>query len=90
MTLYGKHAFLKLETTPHPCGRYWVHNVLMVLVSQLSVITLKKDITAFLSYHNTLQLIQNLDGNELKEWQNGLKTGVEKGDWTELAAHYMY
>ncbi|KAF8515975.1 hypothetical protein BU17DRAFT_76734 [Hysterangium stoloniferum] len=64
--------------------REFLQDVLWPLTSALSDTALKAN---FITPSEAEQLMDNLDDNEFKEWQMGVKAGVEKGDWSQLAAH---
>jgi len=64
--------------------------VLTELTAQLSKTDSKSRFLDSLNFGDAAQLINDLNDDELKEWEAGLEKGVKERDWTDLIAHRTY
>jgi len=64
--------------------------VLTHLTSKLSTTDSKSIFLNTLNLGDAVQLINNLNDEELKEWETGLEKGVKEQDWTDLITHRTY
>jgi hypothetical protein len=65
-------------------------NILVALTGVLSTTDAKDTILAEPTVSQAKSLVQRFDSKELKEWEAGLRKGVNERDWTDLITHRMY
>ena len=64
--------------------------ILSALTKALSTTDAKATILAELNGSEADNLLQSFNPQERKEWETGLRKGVERRDWSDLITHRMY
>ena len=64
--------------------------VLMLLTSELACTNMGETVISIPNLHGALALLKTVTQNELDQWKNGMRNGVENDDWTDLIMHHKY
>ena len=64
--------------------------VLMLLTSELACTNMGETVISIPNLHGALALLKTFTQNELDQWKNGMRNGVENDDWTDLIMHRKY
>ena len=65
-------------------------DVLMHLTSQLAATYFHGDIIASQTLEGAERLVKSFKKAEFEQWKDGVRTGVERKDWSDLIAHRTY
>ena len=61
-----------------------LESILLTLTAKLASSTLKSKVIAPLTYQETEDMVSGFNQEQLNKWREATRSGVEKGDWTEL------
>ena len=64
--------------------------VLMLLTSELACTNMGETVISIPNLHGAIALLKTFTQNELDQWKNGMRNGVENDDWTDLIMHRKY
>ena len=69
---------------------WYISNAFVHLAEELAASNIKDSFITSLSHSDADVIVEGFNDKELEEMKDGVRNGLEKGDWSALIAHCTY